>query len=824
MFVLRKLGKYTIIIVGGFLALSISLWLILLIYVNANEEELSAKVSSIIEKRTRGDVSIKGLSVGFFRTFPIVSLQLKGVSIRDSLYHRHKMDLLNASDIYLRASIAGIVSRKQPVGKVLIRSGSINLFTDSAGSTNEYVFRSDKGDSSGQSDVSIPDLELQHVNVSMRDLARNKLYSGAIRQFKCNTSKKNSWLTFDVNMKMLAKNVAFNTKSGSYLRQKQVTGKFKLRYNQDKKDLLLNNVGLYIDGDPYTFNGQFNLDKSKSEFNLEISAQDVLYSKVTSILREPLEKKMNEYGISRPIDLNVVVSGKTRGGSHPLINARMAVKNSSVNTPVGSFDVCSFEGTYTNQLDTAKRLSDENSLIHLTNFSGKWENILVNSKNIRISNLIQPFLDCDLASDVELKSLNSLAGSKIFQFLSGKSSINVTFKGPVMGNDSTASNINGEVKIFNAGVKYHPRNFTLSNCSGSLRFVNNDLVVSRLSATTGETKLSMKGSAKNFLSMLDVSPEKLILSWDITSPALHLQDFKSFLSKSASEQASAEKEARFSRTSSKIDKLFQEGDMYISLVTPLMDYKTFTATDVQAKVVLKPTEIAFDKVELRHAGGQMNINGSLQNGAGYNPVVLNARLVNMDIPKLFAAFENFGQDAITHQNLSGKLSAEVNFETAVSNDARLISSENEGTVAFLLESGELNNFEPLIKISEKAFKKQDFTKVQFADLKNSLDVKGTTFIVNEMDIRSTALNLTVEGVYDLKNGTDMSIRLPLTNLTQSQADTDISDDGKAKKGVSLRLRARTGDDGKLKVSWDPFKRSLKNKEEVQDSTGVVKEE
>ena len=83
-----------------------------------------------------------------------------------------------------------------------------------------------------------------------------------------------------------------------------------------------------------------------------------------------------------------------------------------------------------------------------------------------------------------------------------------------------------------------------------------------------------------------------------------------------------------------------------------------------------------------------------------------------------------------------------------------------------------------------------------------------------MDIRSTALNLTVEGVYDVKKGTDMFIKLPLRNLLKSQANTDISDNGKAARGVSLRLRAKTGDDGKLKVSWDPLRLAKRNKKDA----------
>jgi hypothetical protein len=72
-------------------------------------------------------------------------------------------------------------------------------------------------------------------------------------------------------------------------------------------------------------------------------------------------------------------------------------------------------------------------------------------------------------------------------------------------------------------------------------------------------------------------------------------------------------------------------------------------------------------------------------------------------------------------------------------------------------------------------------------------------------------------VYDFKKGTDMSIQFPLRNLTKNQSNTDLSDEVKAKKGISLRLRAKTGDDGKLKVSWDPFRKSIKNRDGIKNS-------
>ena len=86
-----------------------------------------------------------------------------------------------------------------------------------------------------------------------------------------------------------------------------------------------------------------------------------------------------------------------------------------------------------------------------------------------------------------------------------------------------------------------------------------------------------------------------------------------------------------------------------------------------------------------------------------------------------------------------------------------------------------------------------------------------------MEIRSTAMTLFIQGVYDSKKGTDMSIQVPLRNLTKDQSATDLTEAGAKGGGISVRLRAKTGDDGKLKIKWDPFRRSIKNKKEASET-------
>jgi hypothetical protein len=705
-----------------------------MLFVNLNEKKFIAEISSKIHNHTRGEVQIGDLSVSLIRTFPVLSLQLSNVTLRDSLYAIHKKDFLRAGDVYISYNVAELVTGSTTIGRVLLRNASVNIITDSTGYTNEYLFKSKKQQKPND-EPSYPTIILNRVKVTYINPLRNKLHEANVRNLRCQIKEKEGVLNIALKMDMLVNRLTFNTNKGSYLKEKKLEANFVLRYDKQMRDLLINNIRLNIDNHPFYFNGKFHIDKVSPDYNLSINTYKIKYDNAVSIMSDTLQSGLGHYSFNKPIDISVVLNGKT---------------------------------------------------------------------------LFRYVPSARIITELDLQSTNNF-GSTAFDLVKGKAVVNLLLDGPAGRADTVDQKMEGKIDISDVEVKYLPRNFTLKNLKGRIRFMNEDLLAERFVANAGSTKLEMNGIAKKFVSLLDEEREKMDVRWKISSPSVKLEDFKTFLSQTQSSSKRNNKSA-----SSRIDKFFADRDMYVLLATPEMTYKTFRATNVEANVIMKKSEIALDKVSFKHAKGTMEVKGTLQNGKQWNPVTLHTRMRNMDVPLLFAAFNNFGQDAITNKNLKGTLSADVHLQTAVTNQAELVTSMSEGTIGFILENGELNNFAPLQEIGNKVFKKQDFSTISFANLENTLELKGTAFIVHPMDIRSTALNLSVEGIYDYKKGTDMSIRLPLRNLTKSQANTDLGDGVKAKKGVSLRLRART-ENGKLKVSWDPFRRAIKNKEDVKDS-------
>ena len=97
---------------------------------------------------------------------------------------------------------------------------------------------------------------------------------------------------------------------------------------------------------------------------------------------------------------------------------------------------------------------------------------------------------------------------------------------------------------------------------------------------------------------------------------------------------------------------------------------------------------------------------------------------------MLTGFGNFGQTAITDQNLKGILSADIKLKGIISDKAAMINDSTTGTIDFSLTDGQLIKFEPVEKISKTVFKKRDFSDIQFGNLKDKFDITGNNITIN----------------------------------------------------------------------------------------------
>jgi AsmA-like C-terminal region len=813
----KKRGRrWALRIVGGIFCVLLLAWILVDAYILLNKQPLLKKARTELNKRTGGDVNIGDIDISLFRNFPEISLHLSKVSLRDSLWQQHHHDLLQAENIFIRFSFFSLFSSHPRVDKIYLQQGAIYLFTDSTGYSNTAALKKlgqGNTNKTPQKEVNPPDISLDNIRFTLDKQDLHKLFDFDIRHLDCPIEKDSRSLQLQVDMDVKVNSFTFNTEKGSFLKNKILSGKFRLLFNTASHIIQGDKLAIRIDGHPFLLSGRFFPDVSPDPFSITIQTSDILYRQATALLTPALQQKLDQYDIDKPISLNAGIDAGSADDHEPLLNIRMALDKGAVTTPVGRFTDASFTGAFINEWIKGHKREDENSGLRFHAFSGKWNDITVTADTITITNLRRPLLACDLHSGFDLKILNDLAGSSTIQFSKGSAALNVLFRGPLSKEDSTSTEINGTLDLDTAAVTYLPYKLLLADCSGRLRFKDQDFFIDHLEAHTGSSKILLKGTVKNLVSLLDKSPESLQVDCSVSSPRLDLHDIISVAGQPEATLAAQQAEKRpFSKTSTQIDRLLKDGTIHILLEATNLSYQHFSGAHAKAELFFRENEIRLINMLVEQEIGSISFAGKIhrQPGKAGNPLSIVSHIDQADISRIFASFNNFGQQGLVSKNLKGKLTADIVMNGRLTDKAVLVQNSLKGTVNFNLTNGQLINYEPIEKINESVLKKRDLSEIRFAELKNQLDVDTTTVYVHRMEIQSTAVTLFLEGQYDWKKGADFSIQVPLSNLKKRDQDAAPENKGTdSKTGISVHLRAKTGDDGKLKISWDPFKKALK---------------
>jgi hypothetical protein len=436
----------------------------------------------------------------------------------------------------------------------------------------------------------------------------------------------------------------------------------------------------------------------------------------------------------------------------------------------------------------------------------------VRSEQITILDLSKPLLSCDLISDFALNKLNELIGSKTLYLSQGEGSVRLTYVGPLVKNNNTNSFLNGAISFKDAVIEYVPRQVEMKKVNGKLTFKNSDVFVENLQCVVLNNVIRMDGQAKSLLTLINTQPDKANIEWNIHMPVMNLGSFLYLFKSRESDSRKSDKKSTLQNMANKIDDFIERGRLQVKLDAARLIYKNFEATNALADITLLNDRYIINNVSMDHSGGHIALKGSLLNETKFHQANLQVNMDNVNVSKVFADFNNFGQDGLTAQSIEGKLTADINATMDLTNDGQVIPSTIVSQVNFYLTDGALNNYEPIKKLQRFVFKKRNFDNIRFAPLKSRLEISNQEIKINRMEIQSTVMSIFVEGIYNKKGTTDLSIQVPLSNLKKRDDDYNPENIGVYKKtGGSIFLRGKPGEDGNIKFKLDLFNKYDKEK-------------
>lgn len=277
--------------------------------------------------------------------------------------------------------------------------------------------------------------------------------------------------------------------------------------------------------------------------------------------------------------------------------------------------------------------------------------------------------------------------------------------------------------------------------AGVLKFKlkNKELDMNVEDARLGASDFDISGRVKNWPAFWDSNTAPYSIKADIHSGFQDWHELGRILGAYSSDTTSIDSAADYLKFLKSV-----RGDLNFSCGE--LKAGNFRAEDVFADIRLRPYLLTIDTVFFKSSGGLFHMHSI----GRYQPdgLLLESELhgSNIDVKALFRSFDNFWQDYLLAENLSGHIEGSVSGNLEFDRQFRLRQDKNDLKAELEIKDGALYHFAPMMQLSSFV-KVKELEEIHFSTLKNIVRVKGDRVTLPVMAIRSTAMNLWLSGDY-----------------------------------------------------------------------------
>jgi hypothetical protein len=819
--VLRWIG-YGSLIFATIVALTLSFaWL--------RRDEIRQSLVEMLNSKVRGHISVEGVNVTMFHSFPDLTITLVNVGLHDTTL---SAPVVSARKMFLNMGLFGIFSSEVDINSLSIEDGEVFLVRTSSGYVNTSAFHpvqdSAKSSGGGKYKLNIKAFSLSNIRFVYHDSLKNKRIAFHVENAENGLKRSDSVSEISMKGMINCDGLIFNQLAGSFLENKRLWIDTKLRFNDQSQQLEIMPTLLVIEQNKLHVDGLLSLGE-EGLYTVRIASAKMPFEKGLCYLTPQLRKRLSVFAVSDAVDVSVLLKGSLRVPGEPWADIVFSGDNVDFLYEKLAIKNLAFAGKYEHRPLNGQPGSDL-SAIRVESFRGKFEGMDVTG-SVTFSQLNDVLMDLEMSSTIGYRVLNTFADTTEWVARSGTFASSVRYTGKVAEYlDSRRYSYEGKLKgTFTARAGsfiYKPRNLRLQMVDADFRFTGQRFTVENLSMKVNDNAVSVKGSIVNYIPFFVQPLNKGFVTLTLSSPQIDL----SFLAENR--QAFRKKESiepARKRIAEVLNTIQQKLQFDVQVSVDDLRFKTFRANDVRGRVRLDAAGLEAPDIRMKVAQGSMATRFRMSYGdLDRRQISARTKIESADIREFFEQFNNFNQNTVKAENLEGRITATADFSAMIRPDYSVDAETMKGSVTCRIRDGKLINFEPMENLSNFLFRKRDFSEVQFAELKSSFGIQGTDIDIDKMEVQSTVLSFFLQGRYSFSDSTSLSLQLPLNNLKKRDRNyqpENIGTDGKTGMSVFLHIHRDKDINSKINIDYDPFKKWAKKAEAdgrggSRSSTGI----
>lgn len=788
------------------------------------EDRIAHYAVNELNKHIRTPISTSKISFTLIRKFPDATIRLRDVFIKsvpdfkqNQFVNTNTDTLLYAKDIFIQMDLIKLLKKQYIIEEVHVNNGILNILNDQYGSGNFRFWKSVHAD-----DTSAFRIELQHVKASdiylkNLNLAKKTNLRAEISKLTLqgNLAKKDYQLNFSLDGDI----INYNSDGFDYLSNIEVLMRSDIHviensYRISSSDLLIEQLG-------FTVEGIAEWDE-RILMDMVVTGKDLNLEKLIKIF--PLSKPttvLSKYRTTGVLNFDAHISGFYSNTEMPGVIAAFSIQNGSFyNHQIEKkYENIGLTGQFTNGAQHHARTSE----IRISKLNIESGNSRLGG-DLKIKNLIEPDIHYRIKAKLDLADILPHFNTEKLEYYDGSLMIQMDIKGPQDSlfriNKENIMNwhFNGIVIPENVQFKLVHNPLKFDQINGSLIF-HNYLQLNNLSLVISDNNLNVSGRVDNFFEYVLTKNGNLWLDIDVYSPDLILD---TLLIKNPEADKDADQDIL-------PDRIYLNSRFWVDS----FHYKNFEAENVRGGIKYKPGWLLFNSFDFSAMEGTVQGNGFIEQDdhTGYM-IRVQSKVKYLDIKKLFQSFNNFGQEFIQDKHLNGRLSGEVDFYSGFNRQFKIRKETIIAESEVEIENGELIYFEPMLGLS-KFIEVEELENIKFSTLKNRIFIRQSEVIIPQMDIYSSALNVSGSGTHGFNNFFSYKVNLDLSDLLlKKQRNKElkfeehiIQDDGHERTRVFLTIEGKP-DDYRINYDRKEAMQSLKNKldDEKIELKSMLKEE
>ncbi len=785
-------------------------------YLYYNQDQLIDKILSEVNKSIQTPVEVGAIDINWWTDFPNISLRFQNVFIEESL-ERSSFPLAKLEELALSFNTLDFLKGDYSFEKIILKRGEVTIRTTRTGERNYDIIKS-AGESSDQSvNFNLKNVQIQAVQINYVDEALQQSYLQYAEDLKASLNKKGDVYHIIADGKVNSE--AIKIGEYSYFENKNLTVKAQLNYTQGAEIVDILPSELLLANNKFEVFGKYEI--LSSYMNIKVKGIESDFTTLISLLPENYRNQLSEYESTGRAQFEGSLIGKLTSTESPKINFNFSVGDASLFQPEYNtrFEDLSFHGNFNN----GNKQSLKTSQLVLKDLTGSLKGKPFNA-NLGIKDFEEYLINLSTEGQISTQDLFTFfPNHEKYTKLEGLIDFDISLAGYFddFKQASTASRINnsGEIILTDLSGVFEDYPLPIKEVNGRLMFNKNDIAINHLQGKIGDSDIELSGFFLNIIPYFLKDNQSLLIEAETISENINLNELLSGLSNAENSIEKQEESFKFALS----PKLQLDLTSHITK----LEFKRFEGRKISGNIKLFNQILEASQLAMESNGGKMTLSGEV-NAKKRNEIIINTRanFDGMNVDSIFYTFENFQQDFLTDRHLKGKIDADVDAFILLDEGLNFQSDAFTATIDAKVENGELNDFEPMLSLSDYV-REDELKHLNFGELSNTIEIKNKVIYLPEMSIKSNVSDILIQGTHTFSQEINYRILVPLKNYKKEDSDAAfgaIEERGEY-SNLYLKIIGTTDD---FDVSWDK-KRSLESvaeriKEEGKTLKKIIKGE